>query len=206
MDNNKEREIVEKARKDKQAFTELFKIYYPKILRYAIFRTGNVEIARDITAETFYKAIKNLWKFRWIGTSFSAWLYKIAGNLIIDYFRHQKTEFTFMENVLKEIQKSNPLTIQNLENEITKEQEQLESNRAYAEIKQGIFKLPFIYQEVLILRYIEGHKIKKISEILNKKEGTVKSLISRGVVLLRDMMQPSASLSVKNMKKKKEKG
>ncbi len=141
-----------------------------------------------------------MWKFRWIGTTFSAWLYKIAGNLIIDYFRHQRTELTFIENILKENEKPNSFNTKNLEDEIIKEQEQLKKNKDYEEIKHGIFKLPFIYQEVLVLRYIESYKIKKICEILNKKEGTVKSLISRGIKLLKNSMQPSSLISVKKLK------
>ncbi|MBP7792374.1 MAG: RNA polymerase sigma factor [Candidatus Goldbacteria bacterium] len=200
MENKEEKELVELAKKDSRIFDKLFEIYYPKILRYAIFRTGNAEVGRDIASETFYKAMKNLWKFRWMGTTFSAWLYRITGNLVIDYFRGRKTEAVFMKNVLKQMKTERPLKIRDIENEITETQEELERNRDYAEIKECLFKLPMLYQEVLVLRYIEGHKIREICRILNKKEGTVKSLISRGIVLLKQIMQPSVGMSVKNVK------
>jgi RNA polymerase sigma-70 factor (ECF subfamily) len=75
VDKDAEIKLVEDARRDPEAFGKLFEEYYPKILRYTMYRTGNTEAARDITSETFFKALKNLWKFRWIGTTFSAWLY-----------------------------------------------------------------------------------------------------------------------------------
>ncbi|MCX8093118.1 MAG: RNA polymerase sigma factor [Candidatus Goldbacteria bacterium] len=193
MDKNEEKQLVKEAMKNSDAFDKLFEIYYPKILRYVIFRTGNVEIGRDIAAETFYKAFKNLWKFRWIGTTFSAWLYRIAGNLVIDYFRGKKTETMFIEKTLKQIKITRPLSARDIENEIIENQEKLEENRDYEEIKQQLFKLPVLYQEVLVLKYIEGYKIQEICEILGKKEGTVKSLISRGIELLKKLMQPSMS-------------
>jgi len=198
MNKDEERKLVEEARKNPEAFGKLFEIYYSKILRYAIFRTGNVEIARDITAETFYKAVKNLWQFRFLGKTFSAWLYRIAGNLIVDYFRHKKTESVILKSFLRQMKIENQISIINIENEVIEDQKQLDKNKDYEEIKQALFKLPVLYQEVLVLRYIENYKIKEICEILNKKEGTVKSLISRGIGLLKLLMQPSSAISVKN--------
>lgn len=197
MDNNEEKELVERARKDSAAFGKLFEAYYPKILKYAIFRTGNAEAGRDITSETFYKAMKNLWRFRWIGTTFSAWLHRIAGNLVIDYFRGKKSESIVIKAVLKQMKVQGYINIRDVENEVLEAQEQLSKNKEYEEIKKGLFKLSMLYQEVLVLRYIEGYKIQEICGILNKKEGTVKSLISRGIALLKQLMQPSASVSVK---------
>ncbi len=205
MQNNEEKQIVEQARKDSGAFGALFELYYPKILKYTVFRTGNVEVARDITSETFYKAMKNLWKFRWIGTTFSAWLYRIAGNLIIDYFRNRKAEYFFIKNILEKTKKDAPADFGNVENEIIEAQEELERNKDYNEIKQYLFKLPALYQEVLVLRYIQGYKVKDICGILNKKEGTVKSLISRGIKLLKQLMQPFSTISVKECEKEMNK-
>ncbi len=205
MDNNEEKQLVEQARKDSGAFGTLFELYYPKILKYTVFRTGNVEVARDITSETFYKAMKNLWKFRWIGATFSAWLYRIAGNLIIDYFRNRKAEYFFMKNTLEKTKKDAPSDFRNIENEIIEAREELERNKDYSEIKQYLFKLPALYQEVLVLRYIQGYKVKDICSILNKKEGTVKSLISRGIKLLKQLMQPFSPVSVKEYEKEMNK-
>lgn len=197
MDRDEETRIVEEARKNPEAFGAIFEEYYPKILRYTLYRTGNAEAARDITSETFFKALKNLWKFRWIGSSFSSWLYRIAGNTVIDYFRAKKFEPVSLEAAIEEGGLPELSSRHDLEAEIMEAQEQLDRNRDYAEIRKFLLKLPAHYQEVLVLRYINGNKVEEIAEILGKKTGTVKSLISRGVSMLRQYMQPYAEQSVR---------
>lgn len=197
MDKDAEIKLVEDARRDPEAFGKLFEEYYPKILRYTIYRTGNAEAARDITSETFFKALKNLWKFRWIGTTFSAWLYRIAGNMVIDYFRSKKFEPVSIEAAIEDGKLPELSSRHDLLREIIEAQELLDQNKDYAEIRRHLLKLPVLYQEVLVLRFVDGHKVDDIAEILGKKQGTVKSLISRGVSMLRQYMQPFSSAPVK---------
>jgi RNA polymerase sigma factor (sigma-70 family) len=197
VDKDAEMEIVEEARKNPEVFGKLFEEYYPKILRYTMYRTGNAEAARDITSETFFKALKNLWKFRWIGTTFSAWLYRIAGNTVIDYFRSKKFDPISLEAAIEDGKLPELSSRHDLEQEIMEAQEQLDRNRYYAEIRKYLLRLPLHYQEVLVLRFIDGHKVEQIGEILGKKQGTVKSLISRGVSMLKQYMQPYMDSSVK---------
>jgi RNA polymerase sigma-70 factor (ECF subfamily) len=197
LDKDAEIKMVEDARRDPEVFGKLFEEYYPKILRYTMYRTGNAEAARDITSETFFKALKNLWKFHWIGTTFSAWLYRIAGNTVIDYFRSKKFEPISLEAALEDGKLPELSSRRDLEEEIMQAQEQLDRNRDYAEIKKHLLKLPILYQEVLVLRFIDGHKVEEIGEILGKKQGTIKSLISRGVSMLKQHVQPYVGSSVK---------
>ena len=197
MDRNEEKKAVEEARKKPEAFGRLFEEYYPKILRYTICRTGNAEAARDITSETFFKALKNLWKFRWIGCSFSSWLYRIAGNTVIDYFRSKKFEPVSLEAAIEEGGLPELSSRRDLEEEIMEAQERLDAARDLADIRKFILKLPPHYQEVLVLRYMDGHKVEEIAGILGKKAGTIKSLISRGISMLKERMQPYISRSVK---------
>jgi RNA polymerase sigma-70 factor, ECF subfamily len=79
---HEEQELVELSKTDVNAFGCLFERHYDKIFNYTLQRTGNVEIAKDITAETFFKALKNIRKFSWKKVPFSAWLYKISTNEI----------------------------------------------------------------------------------------------------------------------------
>ncbi|MGD0566687.1 MAG: sigma factor, partial [Candidatus Goldiibacteriota bacterium] len=71
MDKKSEKELVEEARRDPKAFGAIFDLYHAKILKYAAYRTGNAEAARDITSEAFFKALNKLWQFKWSGASFS---------------------------------------------------------------------------------------------------------------------------------------
>lgn len=90
MDLSEEKEFVERARRDPDAFGKLYEQYYSQIFSYVLKRVANIEIAQDITSEIFFKALKNVGQFRWQDISFSFWLYRIATNEITDYFRKDK--------------------------------------------------------------------------------------------------------------------
>ena len=92
MDLSEEKELVEKAQRDPEAFGELYDQYYSPIFGYVLKRVANIETAEYITSEVFFKTLKNLGQFRWQNISFSFWLYRIATNQITDYFRKSKHE------------------------------------------------------------------------------------------------------------------
>lgn len=180
MDLNEEKELVERAKKDSEAFGELYEKYYSQIFGYILKRVANVEIAHDIISETFLKVLKNLWQFRWQNISISAWLYRIANNEIANYFRKRKNRIVSLEKVLEPIFIHNPLL------EIIEAQEKLKRHKDFLKVQKEISKLPIKYQEVITLRFFEKKKIKEIAEILGKKEGTVKSLLYRGLEKLKE--------------------
>ncbi|OPZ62343.1 MAG: ECF RNA polymerase sigma factor SigW [Candidatus Aerophobetes bacterium ADurb.Bin490] len=120
-----------------------------------------------------------------MGYPFSAWLYRMAGNEIISYFRHKKFEPLSLEAYLEDNKIEGPASRQDLSEEIIKAQELADSNGAYCAVKQALFKLDPLYQEVIVLKFLQEKSIKEICEILGKKEGTVKSLISRALEMIR---------------------
>jgi len=185
MDLSEEKELVRQAQKAPDAFVQLYDLYYPKIFGYVLRRTANLEAAQDITSETFFNALRKLWQFRWRNISFSAWLYKIATNEVNQYFR--KAEYKKSAS-LEELQEQGfePISSHNPENELIEAQEKLEQHQDFLEIQVKIVRLPAKYQEVIALRFFEQKQIKEISEILGKKEGTVKSLLHRAVEKLRE--------------------
>lgn len=178
-DLKKEKKLVKRAQKDSGAFSELYETNYPKIFGYILKRVAEVQIAQDITSETFLKALKNIKKFRWQNISFSAWLYRIASNEISNYFRKNKYRPISFEKISEPISSSNPSA------EIIQAEEQLEKHKEFLELQKKISRLSAIYQEVIVLRFFEKKKIREISEILGKSEGTVKSLLHRGLEKLR---------------------
>jgi len=185
MNLEKEKELVEKAKKDPEAFGKLYDEYYSKIFGYILKRVANFEIAQDITSETFFKVLKNLWKFRWQNISFSSWLYRIASNEIANFFRKKKYKMISFEKISEPISSNNPLI------EIVEAQEKLERHKNFLILQEKISNLPIKYQEVISLRFFEKKPIKEISEILGKREGTIKSLLHRGLEKLRDQMPPN---------------
>jgi len=175
----KEKDLVKRAQKDPAAFSQLYEENYSKIFGYILKRTADVELAQDITSETFTKCLKNIKKFKWQGVPFSCWLYRIASNEIASYFRKNKYRAVSFEKIAEPISSSNPSL------EFIEAEEQIKKQADFLKINKKISQLPSIYQEVIVLRFFEKKKIKEISQILGKKEGTVKSLLHRGLEKLR---------------------
>lgn len=201
MDIHEEKRLIFQAKKDPQIFGKIYDFNYPKILNYILKRTGSLQLAQDLTSEVFFKALKNLWQFQWRNISFSAWLYKIANNEINYYYRKNKTKDVSLDDLLKK----NIVKVADISNP---HQESLEAEKSKEEkqdllVVQKVFvKLPLKYQEVLGLRFFADKKIKEICKILNKKSGTVKSLLVRGLDLLKKeiakekLLQPFLNASI----------
>ena len=185
MDLERERDLVKQAQRDPTAFAELYDHYYPKIFGYALRRTANLEAAQDITSETFFKALKGLWRFRWRNISFSAWLFRIASNETAQYFRQADYRKSASLEVMQE-QGFEPASPDDPHVELVEAQEALDRNREFRQVQERIARLPAKYQEVIALRYFEHKQLKEIAQILGKKEGTVKSLLHRAVEKLRE--------------------
>jgi RNA polymerase sigma-70 factor (ECF subfamily) len=185
MDLSEEKKLVRQAQKAPDAFAELYDQYYPKIFGYILRRTANLETAQDLTSETFFNALNKLWQFRWRNISFSSWLYKIASNEINQHFRKAEYKKSISLEELRE-QGFEPVSSSDPESELIEAQEKLRQHREFREVQDKIVRLPVKYQEVIALRFFEQKQIKEISEILGKKEGTVKSLLHRAVEKLRE--------------------
>jgi len=185
MNLSEEKELVRQAQKAPDAFAKLYDQYYPKIFGYILRRTANLEAAQDLTSETFFNALNKLWQFRWRNVSFSSWLYKIAANEINQYFRRAEYKKSISLEELQE-QGFEPVSSNDPESELIEAQEELRQHREFLEVQNKIVRLPAKYQEVIALRFFEQKQIREISEILGKKEGTVKSLLHRAVEKLRE--------------------
>ena len=185
MNVDQERELVERAKNDAEAFVELYDQYYSQIFGYALKRTANIEVAQDVTSEVFFKAFKNLRQFHWRGVPFSSWLYRIATNEIANYFTKSKPWQFSLEEVSNSISFSDPST----GTEFLQAEAELRRHEDFLTLHENISKLQLKYQEVIILRFFEDKQLKEIGEILGKREGTVKSLLHRGLEKLRKLTE-----------------
>ena len=79
MNLEQEKDLVERAKNSSEAFGELYDMYYDRIFGYALRRSADIDSAKDITSEVFFKALKNIGKFQWQGVPFSYWLYLSPG-------------------------------------------------------------------------------------------------------------------------------
>ena len=175
-----EEKLLKEVENDPQKFGELYEKFYKNIFGYAFRRTGNYDAAKDIAAETFLKAYIGIGKFKWRNISVLYWLYRIATNELNKYFNSLR----YLPESLSRVQEEYGFDITDYSNAETERillEEELEKHMEFKRINDLIKKLDIKYQDVISLKYFEHKSIKEIALILNKKEGTVKSLLSRGI-------------------------
>ena len=177
-----EKDLIDKIKKTPEAFSELFKLYYQPIFGYIIRRTGDFDDAADIAADTFLKAFRHIHNFRYSGISVKVWLYRIATNEINLYFRNKLRHNSIFDRIITQEKEifNNYLADDRRELEI-----EFQKHDQFNLVLKELKTLPLKYQEVIALKYFEGKENKEIVEILNINEGTLKSLLSRGLEKLR---------------------
>lgn len=163
---------------DEKAFESLFDHFYPKLFRYIRLRVRN-EDAEDLVSETFLKVIKKIKTYT--ANSFSAWVFRIAHNTIIDYYRqHKPTESLTMDE-------TDGIDMDLLETEPGPD-EQLKIVEDEAAIKKLIANLSPAYQEIMELKFLEDFSNKEIAEITGKSEGNIRIMQMRALRDLRKIL------------------
>ncbi len=181
MEPERERELVERARTSTQAFSELYEHYMPLIYRYLLRRTGSVDAAEDLTATCFEKALRNLERFQWKDVSFSAWLYRIATNTLVDYYRREgrrrETSIQDLEGVLRSPMGAGEEDVE----------------RA-AVLMDLVRRLPQSYQHILALKFYQGLSHDEMCEVLGVNKKTLTMKIYRSLKALRKLAAESGLL------------
>ena len=181
MEPERERELVERARSSPEAFALLYEFYMPLLYRYLLRRTGNVEAAEDLTASTFEKALRHLEGFQWKEVSFSAWLYRIATNTLVDYYRregrHRETSLQDLEGVLR-----SPMGAGEEETE------------RVALLMDLVRRLPQSYQHILALKFYQGLDHDEMCQVLGLSKKTLTVKLYRSLKALRKLAAESGLL------------
>ncbi|MBC7223955.1 MAG: sigma-70 family RNA polymerase sigma factor [Anaerolineae bacterium] len=166
--------LVARAREDPEAFGLLYERYVDKIYTYLYYRTGSREDAEDLTARTFYRALDNLDRYQERGLPFSAWLYRIAHNLMANWHRYNSRHpQVSLENLrLTDRSGRDPERV-------------VERNEAREVVLEAIRSLPPERQQLLILKFGEQMSNAEIGQVMGRSEGAVKSLYHRTLVALR---------------------
>lgn len=162
---------------DREAFGLLYEQYIGKIYTYIYYRTGNTFDAEDLTGRVFYRALKHIGNYDNRGLPFSAWLYRIAHNLVANWHRDnsRKKEIPLDESHYSAPSYNHP------------EQELLFSEEQDQLIK-FLRNLPPDRQQLLILKYVEHLSNAEIGQIMGRTEGAIKSLYHRTLISLREEM------------------
>lgn len=163
--------LVELARTgDKEAFGQLYDHYHLPVFRFLYYRVSSTTLAEDLTAETFFRALRSMSSFRWQGKDFGAWLMTIARNLAADHFKAGRTR---LEQTTEDVGELDTTT-EGPEGEVLAAL----TNEALIE---ALADLPGEQRDCLVMRFLEGLSIAETADILGRSAGAVKQLQLRGV-------------------------
>ena len=178
-----EKQLLQKIKENPEFFGKLFDEYYKPIFNYVFHRVADYDVARDVAADTFLKAYLKIQSFIWKELSIVTWLYRIATNEVNYYYRKNKANKLAFE--LFANQANRLFEFDEYQSEKQLLENEMKLNEDFAKAQLSMKKLDLKYQEVLSLRFFEKKSILEIAEILDKKEGTIKSLLSRGLEKLK---------------------
>jgi RNA polymerase sigma-70 factor (ECF subfamily) len=161
---------------NQDAFGVLYHRYSARIFSYVFYRTGSRPDAEDLTARVFMRALHHIPNYQDRGVPFSAWLYRIAHNLVANWHRDgaRKPETSLDDITFLPFMGNGP------------EPALLQSERNEA-LLILVRKLPPDRQQLLILKFVENYSNAEIGKIMGRTEGAIKSLYHRTLLALRDL-------------------
>jgi RNA polymerase sigma-70 factor, ECF subfamily len=165
--------LVQRAQKqDAEAFALLYEAYFDRIYRYIAIKIRNQTEAEDMTQQVFMKVLQSISSYKCQGVPFSSWLYRIAHNQTIDYFRKHSKVIVPIEDI--------PLA-----DTCEDPQKMIEQKIDAEDLMKATKKLTQAQQEVLSLRFTGDLSINECSKIMGKSEGAIKALQHSAVIALR---------------------
>ena len=166
---------------DSDAFAQLYDGYVERIYRYIYFRVSDDETAEDLTSQVFLKAWEHLDRYQPGESPFLAWIYRIARNQVIDYYRVHK-EFISLEEIA---------TLAS-------------DNQSVVEAVQILFDMKTVrdamkyltkdQQEVVVLKFIAGLSTEDIASMMKKREGAIRALQMRALQTLAKYLKEEDTL------------
>lgn len=169
---SEERLLIEAAQNDPSRFAELYEQNFHRVYAYVARRVRDRAEIQDLTAHVFQQALANLGKFKWRGSPFAAWLYRIAANAIADQAKRK-----VRESIDQPIPSSENFTATDLE----------EVDRR-ARLFSAVYKLPEDQRRVIVMRFADEKSIREIADELGRSEGAVKQLQFRALENLRNRL------------------
>lgn len=169
---SEERLLIEAAQNDPSRFAELYEQNFHRVYAYVARRVRDRVETQDLTAQVFHKALANLGKFKWRGSPFAVWLYRIASNAIADRAKQKMRESTDQPDPSSE---SSTAT-------------DLEAVERRARLFRAVDKLPEDQRRVIVRRFADEKSIREIGEELGRSEGAVKQLQFRALENLRNRL------------------
>lgn len=171
-----EENLVRRAQHhDQEAFAQLYEEHFDKIYRYVAFKIGNETEAEDMTQQVFLNALQSISSFKWKGIPFSAWLFRIAHNQVVDHLRRKKHATVPLDESLASNDNNPQLVVE----------QKLDIEQLLLATKQ----LTEAQREVLSLRFAGELPIAQVAKSMGKSQGAVKALQHSAIVALRKTLR-----------------
>jgi len=162
--------LIERARREPDAFAALYQRYLPRVYRYLYLRLGNQHDAEDITSQVFIETLNGLKQNRYReGGCFPAWLFTVVRRRLVDFHR-QKPLVTLTEHIPSDF---NLL-------------DQIQNGENVERLQQLLSKLEDGKQEILRLRFAGELSFAEIAMLENQSEASIKMIVSRTIKWLRE--------------------
>jgi RNA polymerase sigma-70 factor, ECF subfamily len=167
-------ELAMRAPSDRHAFTALYQRYLKCIYRYHLARTGHIQEAEDLTAQTFLTALESIRSFRGQG-SFKAWLFGIASHKLADHFRHSRADLPLEE-------------ADGLHSPLPLPEDAAHHRLEIARVARVLGQISPHRAEALVLCLFGGLSLREAANTLGKSEAAVKMLVQRGICDLQERL------------------
>ncbi|MBO0851300.1 MAG: sigma-70 family RNA polymerase sigma factor [Pseudonocardia sp.] len=162
---------------DQEAFGQLYDRYHEMVFRYVLFRVGDRQLAEDLTAETFLRALRRIASVSYQGRDIGAWFVTIARNLVLD---HVKSSRYRLEQTTSEIADLSPST--------SGPEQQVLDGATHEELLRCVAKLNSDQKECIALRFLQGLSVAETARLMGRNEGAVKALQHRAVRRLAQLL------------------
>lgn len=174
-----EESLVRRAQQgEPEAFAQLYEVHFDRIYRYIVLKVRNQADAEDMTQQVFLKALESIGSYRWRGMPFSSWLFRIAHNQVVDYFRKRRKEKTLPLDETRAVSSADPTLL--AEQRLMMEQVAVASGQ-----------LTEAQREVISLRFAGGLSTAEVAKVMGKSEGAVRVLQHEALVRLRRILSSS---------------
>jgi RNA polymerase sigma factor (sigma-70 family) len=179
MKPEQEKKLIEKSKKNKECFGEIYREYVDDVYRYAFSIVNNQEIAEEVTSITFVRALEKLNGFEWRGTTIKTWLFSIARYVAYENLSDSEfSEIDFRENQ-ELLSKAEGLNSKNSGDTIVQKDE----------IHELLKDLSVQTREIIVLKIWEEYKFREVADIVGKSEDAVKKQYYRGLKKLERMLK-----------------
>lgn len=162
---------------DVEAFGFLYDSYIDSVYRYVYYRIDKEEV-EDVVETIFVRVWENIDKYRPGENPFSAWLFRIAHNLVIDHYRFHRKHVSLNENLPKHFIQADDNPVEWAGKRLNQQQ-----------VRGCLAELKEVYQQVLVLKYLIGFSNQEIADVMQRKLSNIRILQYRALKALRQVLE-----------------